>query len=108
MPETTQDNFPPQVGPVKNHVYPALGSKGGGNGHLNGHAKDLMANLSKKGFDWPRLFGSGHPYENIIWDMHMGIRPCYKRLAINRIIGKRRVRSYRSNKSKSLKIFKNK
>lgn len=34
-----------------------------GNGQSNGHA-----GLNRKAFSWPRLFGSGDPYEQIMWE----------------------------------------
>lgn len=37
--------------------------------HKNGHSGHVhTAELSKKGFSWPRLFGSNHPYDNIAWE----------------------------------------
>ncbi|MBX4211358.1 MAG: vitamin B12-dependent ribonucleotide reductase, partial [Candidatus Yanofskybacteria bacterium] len=38
-----------------------------GNGNGNGHAHTLLG--TGKGFVWKRLFGSGHPYDEIAWEL---------------------------------------
>src|SRR5262245_43742783 len=34
----------------------------------NGHALHTANSLAKRGFKWERLFGQGHPYEEITWE----------------------------------------
>ena len=69
--DKTQDHLIPRS--MENLTHPNTQTQvedqstrnGNNNGH-NGHLQ--MSMLAKSGFNWTRLFGTAHPYDEIIWE----------------------------------------